>query len=179
MSTELKSKNKKNKKVILIIEEDEDQSEYMNEPMECVVCKRMDIPRRLLKWNGGSYTDTCEECFKINQIIGQFSSKYPRVATIMAELNPNYPLELKIKMAVSVSVVMAKLDGGEYKKYYKNPDKKLPDEAIDIFGRTYIQNYCKLSDTVYQAMGNYNTFPKIVTLQPDNFIKKLISQVNC
>ena len=44
----------------------DDDNEYMNEPMDCVVCKRTDIPRKDLHWNtgGGSYTDTCEECFQ-------------------------------------------------------------------------------------------------------------------
>lgn len=175
MSTELKSKNKKNKKVILIIEEEEDQSEYMDEPMECVECKRTDIPRRLLKWNGGSYTDTCEECFNMNEIISRFGSKYPRVAVIMTGLNPDYPPELKLKMTFSVSLLMSKLDRGDYKKYQKNPEK-ITDEVVDMFGRTYIQNYCKVADHVYQALGHYNTFPKVNILDPDNFIKKLISQ---
>lgn len=111
----------------------------------------------------------------MEQIINNFSAKYPQVAAIMTGLNPNYPIELKIKMAVAVSVLMAKLDKGDYKHYQKNP-KKLPDDVIDMFGKTYIQNYSKLADKVYEAMGHYNTFPKIVSLQPDNFIDLLITQ---
>jgi len=44
----------------------DDDNEYMNEPMDCWVCKRTDIPRKDLHWNtgGGSYTDTCEKCFQ-------------------------------------------------------------------------------------------------------------------
>ena len=44
----------------------DDDNEYMNEPMDCWICKRTDIPRKDLHWNtgGGSYTDTCEKCFQ-------------------------------------------------------------------------------------------------------------------
>jgi len=47
-------------------DEDEDEpNEYMDEHMDCVVCKRTDIPRKDLHWDSeGSYTDTCEECYK-------------------------------------------------------------------------------------------------------------------
>ena len=55
--------NKKSKVELVIVEDDEDDSEYMNEPMDCVVCDRTDIPRKLLHWNEcGSYTAKCEEC---------------------------------------------------------------------------------------------------------------------
>jgi hypothetical protein len=113
-----------------------------------------------------------------DKIISEFSAKYPQVASKFAELNSDYPLELKLKIAISVSVLMSKLDRGDYKKYQKTPTK-LPDNVIDMFGRTYIQNYSRVADQVFQAMGNYNTFPKIVMLQPDNFIEKLISQFAC
>jgi len=112
------------------------------------------------------------------QIISEYSAKYPQVATKIAELNTAYPIELKLKMAISVSVLMSKLERGDYKKYQKTP-AKLPDNVIDMFGRTYIQNYSKVADQVFQAMGHYNTFPKVVMLQPDNFIEKLISQFAC
>ena len=47
-----------------------DDSEYMNEPMPCIVCKCTDIPRYLLKWTdgGGGYTDTCQQCDNDKQI---------------------------------------------------------------------------------------------------------------
>lgn len=114
----------------------------------------------------------------MEQIINKFDSKYSRITARIIGLNPDYPLELKIKIAVSVSVLMSKLDNGDYNHLRKKSSTKLPDEVIDMFGDTYIKNYCKVADTIYQAMGNYDTFPKIETLQPDNFIKKLISQVN-
>jgi hypothetical protein len=111
----------------------------------------------------------------MEQIIAKFSSKYPRVATIVTGLNPDYPIELKLKMVVSVSVLMSKLDKGDYKKYQKKSEK-LPDEVVDMFGRTYIQNYSKVADQVFEAIGNYNTFPKVKILEPDNFIEKLMAQ---
>jgi len=46
-------------------DEEDEEDEYMDEHMDCVVCKRTDIPRKDLHWNTtGSYTDTCEECYK-------------------------------------------------------------------------------------------------------------------
>jgi hypothetical protein len=115
----------------------------------------------------------------MEQIINKFSAKYPRVASYTSEMNADYPLELKLKMVVAVSVLMAKLDRGEYQQYMKNPDIKIRDEVIDMFGRTYLQNYCKVADHVYQSLGHYNTFPKVSILDPDTFIKKLISQFGC
>lgn len=54
---------KKVKPVIEFVIIGDEENEYMNELMECVVCDRKDIPRRLLHWNtSGSYTDRCEEC---------------------------------------------------------------------------------------------------------------------
>lgn len=42
-------------------------NEYMDEHMDCVVCERTDIPRKLLHWKTDySYTDTCEECYILN-----------------------------------------------------------------------------------------------------------------
>lgn len=54
---------KKVKPVIEFVIIGDEENEYMNELMECVICDRKDIPRRLLHWNtSGSYTDRCEEC---------------------------------------------------------------------------------------------------------------------
>ncbi len=44
-------------------EEDEELSEYMMEHMDCVICKRTNIPRYMLRWTVGAYTDTCKKCF--------------------------------------------------------------------------------------------------------------------
>jgi hypothetical protein len=179
MSQQIIKKSKKVKRpieFIIVDDDDDDSSEYMNELMTCCVCKRDDIPRKSLHWNEyGSFTMICEECFQKTDCVKQFISKYPRTADMVTGLNPNYPIELKIKITIAVSELMAKLDRGDYKSYQKN-HKKLPDEVIDMFGKTYIQNYSKLADKVYETIGHYNTFPKIVSLQPDNFIDLLISQ---
>jgi hypothetical protein len=91
--------------------------------------------------------------------------KYPRVAIKMTKLNPNYPLELKLKMEVAVSVLMANLDSSG----------KLANNMIDLFGCSYLQNYSKLADTLFETLGDYNKFPQMELLDPDTFIKKLIS----
>lgn len=111
----------------------------------------------------------------MDAMIANFQSKYPRSATYVANLNPAYPAELKMKMVVCVSLVMAKLDRGDYKKLQRN-NEKLPNEVIDMFGETYLKNYSRLADKVYEAIGNYNTFPKMKLLDPDNFIENLINQ---
>ena len=45
--------------------------EYMNELINCVVCKK-DTPRKNLYWDTiGSYTETCEDCHNKKAIVEQ------------------------------------------------------------------------------------------------------------
>ena len=111
----------------------------------------------------------------MEKIITNFQGKYPRVVDYIQSIK-KYPIKLQLEMVVHVSVLMAKLDKGYYNKYLKNKNIKLPDEAIDMFGRTYLQNYCKVCDQVYNMQGSYEPFPKLNILLPDNFVEKLINQ---
>lgn len=65
---------------------------YMRDVMDCVVCKRNDIPRYLLHWiHGGCvYTDTCEACYNdkyIQELKAQDIKKDEEIARLTALLN--------------------------------------------------------------------------------------------
>lgn len=74
---------------------------YMNEPMDCRKCMRIDIPRELLHWNDtGSYTDICEECFqhsKKNKEIYVKSSMELKREFELEEWYKEKDVELKIR----------------------------------------------------------------------------------
>jgi hypothetical protein len=112
----------------------------------------------------------------MEKIISTFTDKYPRVAEYILNIK-KYPDDLQMRMLIGVSVLMAKMDKGDYNSYLKS-GMTMGNEVIDMFGKTYLQTYCKVADEVYLMMGTYENFPKANVLIPDNFIKKLIGQAN-
>ena len=113
---------------------------------------------------------------QLSKMINKFYTNYPKVAEKVSKLNQSYPIDLKLKMVINVSILMSKLEKGEYDEYKKQQGKKLSNEVIDMIAFNYINNYVLVADKVYEALGKYEPFPKLNRLQPDNFIKSLINQ---
>jgi hypothetical protein len=108
-----------------------------------------------------------------------FKQKYPRTAEFVENINNDYPMELKVKVCISVSVLMAKLQSGYFNKFrVKSILEDLPNEMIDSFGITYLQHFCKEIDQSYMMVGSYENLPKLNVLKPENFVEKLINQVH-
>jgi len=115
---------------------------------------------------------------EILEFIHNFKDKYPRCCEMVSNLNQSYPFDLKFDIILHTSVLMYKLQNGEYKKYMRIPDKQLPNKVIDSVSVTYIKNFVKVADDVFQALGKYEPFPKLNVLIPENFMKKMVEQ-NC
>ena len=87
----------------------------------------------------------------LSKMINKFSTNYPRVAEKVSNLNQSYPMELKLKMVVNLSVLMCKLEKGVYDKYMKEKGKKIPNYAIEMLALSYIKHYVLLADKVYES----------------------------
>ena len=105
----------------------------------------------------------------------EFKTNYPRSAECAEQLK-KYPMDLQFNMVIAVSVLMAKLKRGDYNHYLINKETQITDDMIDMFAKTYLENYSRVADQVYMMIGKYEPFPKLNVLLPDNFIKKLINQ---
>jgi hypothetical protein len=113
----------------------------------------------------------------MENIISKFQGKYPRVVEYILNMNKDYPLKLQMQIVISLSILMSNFDSGHYNKYLKD-GHKINNEIIDMFGKTYLQNYFRVADTVYMTLGSYEPFPKTNILNPDKFVEKLINHCN-
>ena len=105
-------------------------------------------------------------------MINKFSANYPRVVEKVSKLEDKYPIELKLKMVINVSVLMCKLEKGCYAT-----KSKLPKEVIDMLATNYIKNYLSVAGNVYNLLGKYELTEGIQeSLLPDNFMKKLLNK---
>ena len=115
---------------------------------------------------------------QLTNLIFAFLGKYPRCSEKCINLNKSYPIDLKIKIAINVSILIRNLENGKYNKHFgnPNPNKTIPSVIIDIFATNYIDNFCVVADGVYEAIGKYEPFPKINYLLPDIFAESSIKQ---
>jgi hypothetical protein len=111
----------------------------------------------------------------MNTIMKNFQNKYPTMVGYLLETVDKYPAKTQMGMVINVSILMAEMYNGSFDTYLQK-GKKMNAELVDMFARTYLQNYCKLLDTVYMCMGNYDNIPKLNKLDPRKFIHNLIQQ---
>lgn len=112
---------------------------------------------------------------KMDKVINDFKTKYPSCAEYVEKVAEKYPSQVKGKMVINVSIVMALINKGAYNKYLV-AGAKIDDTIVDMFAKAYLKNYCRLLEKVYEAMGNYDTLPKLNLLDPTTFVEKAIKQ---
>jgi hypothetical protein len=113
----------------------------------------------------------------MNSLINKFNSNYPRTtAKAICIKDINLPEDIAIWVSINVSLLMAKLKRGDYSQYMRDSNSTLPDNVVDMFGYTYLQNVEKVIEQIFMATGEYSHIKNLKTLQPDNFFKKLINQ---
>jgi hypothetical protein len=113
-------------------------------------------------------------------MINEFSSKYPQTAnyaTLFSKMN--LPIETSLWVSLNTSILMSKLKNGGFSKYRRGAGD-LPDNVIDMFGRTYLQNIEKAINNCVSMFGTgkevYDRVTKIKILEPNLFMETLVKQ---
>ena len=109
-------------------------------------------------------------------MIMDFESKYPNTAKCSHNMREKgLPYDTSLWIGVNASILMMKLDRGDYNEYRKTKCK-LPNEVIDMFGKTYMENALTVAEKVYNMTGEYERMKTVKALDPDAFFEKLINQ---
>lgn len=111
-----------------------------------------------------------------------FGTNYPETTEyVSTEMNDikSWNKKTILLMIVNVSVLMSNLKERKYNKYLKDSSRDMPIKCIDMFGKTYLRNFKKIVEIIYQSTGDTIIPTKAMkSLEPDNFVVKLINQ-NC
>ena len=107
--------------------------------------------------------------------MNEFQNQYPIMVEYFIETVNKYPVKVQMEMVRNVSILMAEMTNGSLDKHLKN-GMEINENMVDMFAKSYIQNYCKYLDSVYICMGHYDIIPKINKLDPRTFPHTLIKQ---